>query len=177
MLSQHIVITGSKQVGKSTLVNKYLDALGVPYAGFRTKRIDLTSAGPIYALEEITTGRQGAISKLYDNRIVGIPSTFDNFGTEVVHNAIKEYVPVLLFDEIGRFEHNSVSFLSALDCAFDSGKKVIAVLKKEDIPHIQRIRHRPDICLIDLDEVSMPEAFEQLIEENRLSIKNDRRIL
>lgn len=163
---KHIVVTGVKQIGKSTLVNRYLESLGVSYAGFRTKQIAITQAGPVYALEDIQSGRREPISRLFHGKIVGIPATFDTFATQVILEAMKADVPILLFDEIGRFEQNSTSFLSALDLSFSSGKQVIAVLKKEELPHILKIRQRPDICYIDLDEIPVQEAIHLL--KNRI---------
>ena len=160
---KHIVVTGAKQVGKSTLVNQYLQKRGVPYAGYRTKRIATTNAGPIYALESILTGKKQAISAYCDGKIQGLSATFDSFGTNVVHIAMHTDASILLFDEIGRFERNSKPFLCAINEAFSCGKQVIVVLKKEELPHLIRIRQRKDICLLDLDIMSYEQAWEQLI--------------
>ena len=162
--TKHIVITGSKQIGKSTLAKRYLEYSGADYAGYRTKCTEVTDAGPVYALEDIKTGENTPISAYLNGRIVGIKSAFDDFGAKVILNAVNSDLPVLLFDEIGRFERDSEPFLSALDMAFQSGKRIIAVLKKEELPHIVRIRERADICLLDLDKISASRAFEYLKE-------------
>ena len=163
---RHIVVTGTKQIGKSTLVNRYLKHTAMPYAGYRTQRISMTSAGPIYALEEIQTGESEPISAYIDGRIQGIPSAFDKFGVQVLRRAMASDVSILLFDEIGRFERSSSHFLSALEAAFASEKKVIAVLKKEEIPHIIRIRQRKDVLVLDLDSLSREEAWLRLMRED-----------
>lgn len=165
---RHIVVTGKINSGKTTLVNAYLKKQKIKYEGFRTVKIDMTSAGPIYALEDIKTGLQKPISAFSDGRIQGIRESFDGFGAKVINDAVKSDVPVLLFDEIGRFERESIPFLHALNLAFESGKQIIAVLKKEKLPHIEKIKRRKDICFFDMDEISVEQALEQLIGESEI---------
>lgn len=160
---RHIAITGSVNSGKSTLANLYIDKIKKDYAGYRTKKIDMTPVGPIYSLEDIRTGLHRPISVFCDNKIIGIQETFDGFGTQVVKDAINSNTKILLFDEIGRFERNSVSFLQALNSAFESDKQVVAVLKKEDLPHIKQICKRKDIIFFDMDEITVEKAIEQLM--------------
>ncbi len=162
---RHIVVTGVRQIGKSTLVNRYLEELAVPYAGYRTCCIFMTNVGPIYAMEDIQTGEREVISAYVNGKIQGIPSTFDEFGAGVIQRAMSSDAAVLLFDEIGRFEHSSHKFLLALDAAFASGKQVIAVLKKEELPHLIKIRKREDILFLDLDSISRQEAWMYLTKE------------
>lgn len=164
-MQKHIVITGARQAGKSTLANRYLERVRLPYEGYRTKRISVTEVGSTYGLEDIRTGKMKEISACVGHKICGIQSTFDDFGTKVVRMAMESDVPILLLDEIGRFEKNSMPFLKALEDTFSSGKQVIAVLKKEELPHIVRIRQRKDIVLLDLDETSREQAWEQLQKE------------
>ena len=72
--------------------------------------------------------------------------------------------PVLLLDEIGRFERHSRAFLDAVTDALDGEKMVVAVLK-EELPHICAIREREDGLLVDLDIHSREQAREILSME------------
>ncbi len=148
---KNIAITGCKGSGKSTLARWIIARSGVLSAGFRTLRYAQTALGPLYELEEILTGERSAISALTREGIRGIPAHFDGFGAGVVASALASPAPLILLDEIGRFERTSAVFLRAVTDALNSEKKVIAVLKKEALPHILAIRQRADTLLIDLD--------------------------
>ncbi len=155
---KNIAITGAKGAGKSTLASWLLNALGLPFAGFQTLRYAMTAAGPLYELEELSTKKRQPISELREEGIRGIPESFEGFGAEVVARAAASAAPVILLDEIGRFERNSPRFLRSLTAALDSEKTVVAVLKQEPLPHILSIRERSDTLLIDLDRRSREEA-------------------
>ncbi len=161
---KNIAITGEKQAGKSTLARWLLEQLSSPSAGFQTVRYDVTAAGPLYALEELTTGERAPISHLTEAGIRGIPENFDGFGKDAVARAAASPDAVILLDEIGRFERCSECFLAAVAAALDSEKTVIAVLKKEELPHIAAIKGRPDTLVIDLDEVSRAQAKDILTQ-------------
>lgn len=161
----HLVITGVRQIGKSTLANRYLAKRGVEYAGYRTKVREQTAVGPIYEMEELLTGRREPISRLDGTRIVGVPETFDGFGAEVIHRAAASETPILLLDEIGRFERNSPRFLSAVEQSFSRGQQVVAVLKQENLPYLDVIKARGDVLLVDLDTMTREAAWERIREE------------
>lgn len=56
-MTKNIFITGARGAGKSTLARWLLGKMGLPYAGFQTVVIDRTHAGPVYAMEELLTGK------------------------------------------------------------------------------------------------------------------------
>ncbi len=155
---KNIAITGAKDAGKSTLARWLLEQISRTYAGFRTVPYALTPAGPLYALEDLATGEQTPISRLTAEGIRGIPESFDGFGKNVVARSLAAPAEVILLDEIGRFERYSVGFLAAVELALNSEKPVIAVLKKESLPHIDAIKSRRDTLVIDLDDVSRAQA-------------------
>lgn len=162
---RHLVITGVRQIGKSTLANRYLTACGMEYAGYRTKVRARTKVGPIYEMEELLTGKRQPISRVDGDHIVGIPETFEKFGAAVIRRGIASDAPVLLLDEIGRFERNSPEFLSALTESFSERQQVVAVLKQENLPHIEAIKAREDILLVDMDTMTREAAWKLVREE------------
>lgn len=157
-MTKNIFITGARGAGKSTLARWLLGKMGLPYAGFQTVVIDRTYAGPVYAMEELLTGKSVPISRLTPEGIRGIGAAFDTFGVQVMRRGLSSSAPVLLLDEIGRFERNSSPFLDAVTDALDGEKMVVAVLKKEELPHICAIRERQDGLLVDLDIQSREQA-------------------
>lgn len=164
-MTKNILITGARGTGKSTLARWLLGELGLPYAGFQTVAIDRTWAGPVYAMEELLTGNSVPISRLTPEGIRGIGAAFDSFGVQVIRRGLSSSAPVLLLDEVGRFERHSRPFLDAVTDALDGEKMVVAVLKKEELPHICAIRERQDSLLMDLDIQSREQAREILNRE------------
>ena len=161
-MTKNIFITGARGAGKSTLARWLLGKMGLPYAGFQTVVIDRTHAGPVYAMEELLTGKSVPISRPTPEGIRGIGAAFDSFGVQVIRRGLSSSAPVLLLDEIGRFERHSRAFLDAVTDALDGEKMVVAVLKKEELPHICAIRERQDGLLVDLDIHSREQAREIL---------------
>ena len=159
---KNILITGAKNSGKSTLANWFLDLLDCKYAGFRTVQAFETDAGPLYEMEDILSGQKQLISAYVNERIRGIESAFEEFGVLLLENALQSDAPVILTDEIGRFERHCTRFLEQVQKIADSEKLGILLLKKEDLPHIQKMKEREDSLLIDLDEISREEARELL---------------
>ncbi len=161
-MTKNIFITGARGAGKSTLARWFLEKMGLPYVGFQTVVIDRTYAGPVYAMEELLTGKSVPISRLTPEGIRGISAAFDTFGVQGIRRGLSSSAPVLLLDEIGRFERHSSPFLDAVTDALDGEKMVVAVLKKEELPHICAIRERQDGLLVDLDIHSWEHAREIL---------------
>lgn len=93
-------------------------------------KTDSCPAGPIYALKAFPPGKQKPISCYKDGMIQAVPNTFDTLGADCLRRAIESPEPIILMDEIGRFEKNSTSFLSAIHAVLNSEKTVIAVVKK-----------------------------------------------
>ncbi len=166
---KNVVLTGAKQAGKSTLARWLVEQLGRACAGFETVRYDMTPLGPLYEMKDIRTGDSTPISELTAWGIRGIPDAFEGFGAALLNRVMESEAPVVLLDEIGRFERSSERFLQGLYELLDSEKTVIAVLKQEELPHIARIKARQDTLLIDLDAISR--------EEGRGILKNWKKML
>ncbi len=161
---KNIAVTGEKGAGKSTLAAWLLEKLGKSYGGFRTERCRVTEAGPIYDMVDIRSGERRPISRVCQGAIRGIPETFGDFGVKCLVDCLSSGDPVLLLDEIGRFERSSQAFLRTVWSVLDSEKTVIAVLKKEELPHIAAIKARPDTLVIDLDEAGRAGARQRLAQ-------------
>lgn len=155
---RNLMITGSKNSGKTTLANWLLEQFQKPFVGYRTLPATETEAGPLYKMQDLSTGNEQLISAYVDGRIRGIPSAFEEFGVQVLKNALENTAPVILLDEIGRFEKNCEAFLENVFAIADSEKFAILILKKENLAHIQKLKEREDSLVIDLDEISREDA-------------------
>ncbi len=159
----NIFITGSKKCGKSTLLTSVLKELNTSYEGFITLPFEEYHNGNTYKLVDIKTGVSAPISHFNGENFLPVKHTFDTHGLTVVSNSVLSRAKLLVFDEIGRFERNSKEFLNEITKAFNSNKTAIAVLKKEELPHITEYKQRKDSVLFDLDEVENIDTVKQII--------------
>ena len=55
-------------------------------------------------------------------------------------------------DELGFLESNELTFQAAVRNVFDT-KRVLAVLRKQDISFLNELKGRDDVYLVDLDQL------------------------
>ena len=147
---RHLMITGNRGSGKSTLLEALLRDNPLP--GLHTKairsgrslrpvRVDLTT---VPGEETCTIGIPGATGSM-------VPTEGFALGTEWLKNRLTEPEEWVVIDEIGYLESSVPEYLAAIQQVLQE-KRLIAVLRKADLPHLDAIRRREDVCLIDLDQ-------------------------
>ena len=164
--TKNILITGKRQIGKTTLIQNVLNMLNSSVAGYHTIPYEIEGVFQGYEIRNIETNDKRPISKKQeDGTFQAIGDTFENFGVDCLHSAMNSFADIIVMDEIGRFERHSKNFITYIHNVFDSHKFVLAVLKKEPIEFIEEIKKRNDIFLIELDEVNAKEANEDIIRK------------
>lgn len=150
-LSKNILVTGRPGVGKTTLVEGAVKALGVPVGGFFTREIRVGGRREGF---ELTTwaGERGVLAHV---RISG-PFRVGRYGVDI--RALEKIgVPAVLealndgrlvaIDEIARMELFSQAFQEAVQAALDGPSPVLAVIQERREPFLDGIRRRPDVEL------------------------------
>lgn len=160
-----ILITGRPGTGKSTLALWLVKRLGRPWAGYRTLCAGRCEAGPLFSLYACPGGESAPISRWEQGAIRPVPESFEGLGAACLKNALEGPAPVVLLDEIGRFEKDCPAFLGRVEELLGSEKIVVAVLKQEPLPYLDRWRALPGALLLDLDRISPPQAREVLEQE------------
>lgn len=84
-----------------------------------------------------------------------VPGALDTAGTELVWRVLSAPGDWAAVDEIGFLEQSSPAYQQALWSLFE-GKRVLAALRKENLPFLNRLRAREDCFVLDLDEVRAP---------------------
>lgn len=173
MIKKNILITGSKNTGKSTLVQKILKQFSSSYAGFQTIPFERFEAGPTYLMVDLITKKQIPISKYDGKQVVGIPVAFSTFGKKCLQNSIASEHLFVVMDELGRFERTSYDFINMVNKVLSSKKIVIAVLKAESIDYLNLIKNRPDCYLYNLDCSLFDEVYQDIISKLDIILKRE----
>ena len=152
--SRHIVITGGRGSGKTTLLNEIRDRL--MSADFTPGLVTWAEPGKgvfmkgLGCAESVAVGEFDPTSTSKENRMKPVPGGFDIAGVSILNKLINSDSEWVTIDEIGYLEGSSPSFLIKINELFDR-KRVMAVVRKQDIKHINDIINREDAFTIDLD--------------------------
>jgi len=146
-----LLLTGRKNSGKTTLVEALLDGRSVP--GIRS-RAELGGDGlPVCVVLEARDGSESCvIGKRKDDRMLPEVSALDGQARGLLLKALEAPGRWVCVDEIGFLEEASALYRDALWELFEH-KNVLAVLRKEELPFLNKIKSRGDCMLLDLDEL------------------------
>lgn len=152
---KHIVITGAIGSGKSTLLRLLKGKMGfdVTIPGLitwnsRRKAVYMRKAGDE---KSVVIGKFDTNSLPTRNRMQPVPDGFNIHGVAMLEELIKDPSEWVTVDEIGFLEKDCQPYLDKLTELFEQ-KRVIAVIRKQDMKHINDIVHRKDAVVIDLDD-------------------------
>ena len=145
---KHILIVGSRGVGKSTLIRRVLTELGRPVSGFETKKEDSLAdeflGSPVYIYDAWQTREQTA------DRLVGyckhkcldtMKEAFDRYAPKLLAPVPKGHI--ILLDELGFMESASEAFCSSVLALLDGDIPVIAAVKEKDTAFLNAVRSHP----------------------------------
>ncbi len=160
----HIFLTGPKQVGKSTLIGKYLAQYPGRVGGFRTRRTHawLGDRWSVHLLSGDGSGTAGAENLLF---ICGCPSPdtprrFDALGC----TALEEPCDLILMDEVGPNEAQALEFQKAVFRALDGKTPILGVLQMAQSDFLSAIAAHPKVTVISITEENRdsPELLDRI---------------
>lgn len=185
MQYKNILLTGKRNCGKSTLINKILDHMGVEYTGYRTLPYYINRYMQGYYIHGYID--EVEIKKLYspisikvsDNRCIKITETFDILGVHILKESRKQKnCNLILLDEIGFLEDDSEEFKLEINKCLDSEKFCLGVLKDKNSEFLNSIKLRTDTLIINIEDISyddrkiIQDDIENYIKLHRLKGNN-----
>lgn len=142
----HILIVGSNDAGKSTLIEKLLQTVSQPVYGFLTKKEPPDRVGgaePVYihgVSGERNYTQHNLVGTCTDQRSTRFPEAFER----AVHYL--EGIPegsILVMDELGVMETDARAFCSAVLECLDGDNLVIASVRDKNSPFLDAVRAHP----------------------------------
>jgi len=186
-VSINLFVTGTKRVGKSTLLKEclypYLNITG----GYYIQRVndeDSTtlafrildvSSQPYYLLNVTDTVSVEAdiiaITSINKRGIQIFPTSLENKGVSILRDA-QRTKKIVLMDELGKFELHAPHFAKTVFEILKGPIPVIGVLKKEHNPFLDHISNNYADLILDLDEID-PALCKEHINLFLDSVLND----
>ena len=85
-----------------------------------------------------------------ENKMTLISDGFTSLGIQTLHNALASSSSWISIDEIGYLESQCPEFLNTISQIM-AHKHLLAVVRKQNLPHLNHLCQREDVFLIDLD--------------------------
>ena len=146
---RHLILTGGRKSGKTTLLNALFPA---PLPGLTT-RAEPKKA--VYLTENLSghTTRIGVFNPSLpgpENRMDVCREGFLSLGIPALRRCLQAESEWITIDEIGYLETGCAKYQNAIRSLMDA-KRVAAVVRKQDLPFLREICGREDAFVVDLD--------------------------
>ena len=165
------LLTGRPGCGKTTLIRRLVEGLGVAAGGFYTEEIRrggrregfalITLAGQTATLASVHSPSRQRVSKYGVN-----VESIDEVGVPAIEWATARAALVVI-DEIGKMELFSNGFRQAVLSALESGKPVLASIMLVPHPWADAIKARPEVDVILLTEANRSQVQGDLLTRLR----------
>lgn len=163
MVKRHLFVEGQVKVGKTTLVENFLErALGkeakmVP----RLKTVARLDEQGLAHYELLYQDRAYPIAALASDGsgfYQGLAGTFEGPGLDCLR-AMQEKTGLMVIDELGFFESKAPLFQQAVfDLLDNPSVRILGVIKDKPLPFLERIRARKDVFLLRLTGENRDQA-------------------
>lgn len=167
-MKPHIFLTGDIQIGKSTVIRRVLNELGIIPGGFKTVGANYAADGSsdvvlMKGSESLPAGHPAA------HRVPGVcmtpyPEVFNTFGTAY----LSEPASLILMDELGFLENSAAEFQAAVLRTLDGTTPVFGVVRKMETPFLNAVRSHQNVMVITVTRENrdeLPEKIKELIRD------------
>lgn len=152
-----VFLTGSKQIGKSTLIQKFIQENQVPCSGYITLPYFENGERIGFYLHSLISLERNDILFSHGKQVV--KGVFDDFGVEILEHSNSG---LLILDEIGFLERDERKYLDVLIKKIKEYPNVLGVCRKIDISYIEEIKHLSEVIVYDLDHCDFEEVKKSI---------------
>jgi nucleoside-triphosphatase len=165
------LLTGRPGCGKTTLIRRLVEGLGVPAGGFYTEEIRRGSRREGFALTTLD-GQTATLASVHDRSRQRVSKygvnveAVDEVGAPAIEQATARAALVVI-DEIGKMELFSNRFRQAVLSALESGKPIVASIMLAPHPWADAIKARPEVEVILVTEANRSQIQRDLLARLR----------
>ncbi|PHV71392.1 hypothetical protein CS063_04915 [Sporanaerobium hydrogeniformans] len=174
---KNIFITGEKQIGKSTLINKLIKEMKFQVSGFQTLPYEIENQRMGFYLKgrvETKEYRNGMPISIQtsETNCMPVTETFESLGVEVLRKSLEDSGSIILMDELGRLERMATRFNHQVWQVLDSNKLVLGVLQQVQVPLLEAIKKRQDTLILILNHQNALDVHIKIKEEVERILNN-----
>lgn len=164
-----VAVTGHPGVGKTTLVERVLEAVPLVAGGMVAKEIRKVGRRVGFAVIDVATGKQGVLAHIHREEGPRLGryrvnlTDLEGIGVTAIERAIQEYNLVVV-DEVGPMELKSPRFIAAVTRALEEAENLLVTVHRASNHRLAyRIRHECDL-LVRLTSGNREEKIGEVIE-------------
>jgi nucleoside-triphosphatase len=164
----NIVLTGKPGIGKTTVIEKVVGALGNRVGGFVTKEVREAGKRTGFLISALDGESRMLASRHQKGRPrvgpykVLVPN-LEAVGIQAVERALKNR-KIVVVDEIGKMELISSAFRAIIIRAIESDLPVLATLSVARDTFSESIRRRSDLTLLEVTKDTRDTLPERILE-------------
>jgi nucleoside-triphosphatase len=173
-MPDNIFLTGSPQVGKTTIIKRVITEAGIDAGGFmvrregqeyRWKSFYLQDAAVYFENREVDSSTVvfAYRDKLESPWEINIKA-FNDFGVKLLNKAVLEK-EIVIMDELGRFELEAEEFCKKVEDILGDSIPVFGVIKDEQNSFLDNIRERSDVKIYRVDLKNRDYIFNIVLQE------------
>ena len=159
----NVILTGEKQIGKSTALERFLAAYPGSVAGFRT----------VFDSRSNPKNRRLLLCPLPEGETMtavtwtdGVPQVELSVFDRCVPPLLTQKADLFVLDELGKFEGGAAEMRTAVETAFDSDTDVLAVVRYDAPDWMGALKQRPDVTVLTVtaeNRDDIPAALAKLL--------------
>ena len=161
-----IVLTGEKNVGKSTIVRRVLESFKGTVGGFLTKREPISDHDVIpiclYDIHKQDNLHGCVVGLCSSVRVIEMyPERFNRIGVETL--TFETLPDLVIMDELGMMEKDASLFLNRVKEIMAADLNVLCVVKRRENPFLDRIKEMADI-VYEVNKENREQVFLEIKE-------------
>lgn len=165
----NIFLTGEINIGKTTIIQKFLETYSGSIGGFKTVRIDTDEDEffGVYLLDIKSEGecfsKQNKVGDCFpDKSLISYEEVFETLGVEIL--TFVRYPSLIVMDELGKLEENAIKFQKKVHECLDSSTDVLGIIKKKHNDFLDSIRDRDDVTILTVNQENRDAMISKITE-------------